>query len=52
MSSVLPYNELDRLSQIVFLGIRGRDVRGDIAIDKLRIVPGHCTGNTTLVYTH
>ena len=40
-------NQLKHIPQVVFLGIRGANVRNDIAIDKLSIVSGHCTGKAT-----
>lgn len=35
--------------QIVFVGERGQDWDGDIAVDSISILPGPCTG--TLPYT-
>ena len=40
-------NQLKHISQVVFLGIRGTDVRSDIALDKLSIVRGYCPGKAT-----
>ena len=40
-------NQLNHLSQVTGLGTRGGTDRGDIAIDKVSIVAGKCTGNET-----
>ena len=49
--------KMTHLSQVVFFGIRGTTFLGDIAIDKLSIVPGKCPGKATfswcnVIFTH
>ena len=42
--------ELNRLLQIIFLGIRGKQYQGDIALDMLKIGIGDCTGNAMFAF--
>ncbi len=36
--------------QILFLGVRGRDIRGDIAVDTLNVRSGQCEGRVNILF--